>query len=92
MLKLIETLCESNINNFVEEHFSSENIYILVLLPMKWWIPSNDSQIVGLTEVMEEILPQVPKLSGSPMNKTHEDQTVFLQKKHTLEKLYKVNN
>ena len=33
--KLIETLCESNINNFVEEHFSSENIFILVLLPMK---------------------------------------------------------
>ena len=89
---MIETLCESNINNFVEEHFSSENIYILVLLPMKWWIPSNDSQIVGLTEVMQEILPQVPKLSGSLMNKTHEDQTQFFTEKNTLEKLYKVNN
>ena len=81
MLKLIETLCESNINNFVEEHFSSENIYILVLLPMKWWTPSNNSQIVGLTEVMQEILPQVPKLSGSLMNKTHEDQTQFFYRK-----------
>ena len=78
---MIETLCESNINNFVEEHFSSENIFILVLLPMKWWIPSNDSQIVGLTEVMQEILPQVPKLSGSLMNKTHEDQTQFFYRK-----------
>ena len=88
MLKLIETLCESNINNFVEEHFSSENIYILVLLPMKWWTPSNNSQIVGLTEVMQEILPQVPKLSGSLMNKTHEDQTQFFyRKKYTRETL-----
>ena len=78
---MIGTLCESNINNFVEEHFWSENIYILVLLPMKWWIPSNDSQIVGLTEVMQEILPQVPKLSGSLMNKTHEDQTQFFYRK-----------
>ena len=78
---MIETLCESNINNFVEEYFSSENIFILVLLPMKWWIPWNDSQIVGLTEVMEEILPQVPKLSGSLMNKTHEDQTQFFYRK-----------
>ena len=72
---MIETLCESNINNFVEEHFSSENIYIMVLLPMKWWTPSNNSQIVGLTEVMQEVLPQVSKLSGSLMNKTHVDQT-----------------
>ena len=78
---MIETLCESNINNFVEEHFSSENIYILVLLPMKWWTPSNNSQIVGLTEVMQEILPQVPKLGGSLMNKTHEDQTQFFYRK-----------
>ena len=78
---MIETICESNINNFVEEHFSSENIYIMVLLPMKWWTPSNNSQIVGLTEVMQEILPQVPKLSGSLMNKTHEDQTQFLSRK-----------
>ena len=78
---MIETLCESNINNFVEEHFSSENIYILVLLPMKWWTPSNNSQIVGLTEVMQEILPQVPKLSGWLMNKTHEDQTQFFYRK-----------
>ena len=78
---MIETLCESNINNFVEEHFSSENIYILVLLPMKWWTPSNNSQIVGLTEVMQEILPQVPKLSGSLRNKTHEDQTQFFYRK-----------
>ena len=78
---MIETLCESNINNFVEEHFSSENIYILVLLPMKWWIPSNDSQIVELTEVMQEILPEGPKLSGSLMNETHEDQTQFFYRK-----------
>ena len=85
---MIETLCESNINNFVEEHFSSENTYILVLLPMKWWTPSNNSQIVGLTEVMQEILPQVPKLSGSLMNKTHEDQTQFFyRKKYTRETL-----
>ena len=63
-------------------------IYILVLLPMKWWIPSNDSQIVGLTEVMQEILPQVPKLGGSLMNKTHEDQTQFFyRKKYTRETL-----
>ena len=80
-MKLIETLCESNINNFVEEPFSSENIYILVLLPMKWWIPPNDSQIVGRTKVMQEILPQVLKLSGSLMNKTHEDQTQFFYRK-----------
>ena len=30
---------------------------------------------------MEEILPQVPKLSGSLMNKTHEDQTQFFYRK-----------
>ena len=78
---MIETLCESNINNFVEERFWSENTYILVLLPLKWWIPSKDSQIVGLTEFMQEILPQVPKLSGSLMNKTHEDQTQFSYRK-----------
>ena len=51
-------------------------------------IASNDSQVVGQTEIMQEILPQVPKLSGLLMNKTHEDQTVFFQKKNTLEKCY----
>ena len=74
------------------KNISHQKIYVLVLLPMKWWITSNDSQIVGLTEVMQEILPQVPKLSGSLMNKTHEDQTQFFTEKNTLEKLYKVNN
>ena len=41
---------------------------------------------------MQEVLPQVSKLNGSLMSKTHVDQTVFCQKKNTLEKRYKINN
>ena len=70
---MIETLCESNIS-FVEEHFLSENIHsgIVANEVMKY---HQDSLIVEQIEVMQEVLPQVSKLSGSLMSKTHVDQT-----------------
>ena len=78
---VINKLCESNINNVVVEHFSSENT-------QTFWYCCQSTMIKAVEQsaiVKKVVLSEVSKLNDSVMNKNHMDQTQFSPEKRTLE-------